>query len=59
MKEKRTVVITVRLPESIGKEVERIAEQERRKVSSLVALMVEDAVKARLAAEKPAKGRKP
>jgi hypothetical protein len=64
MTEKRTVVITVRLPESIGEAVRRLAEQDRRKPSSYLAIIVEDAIKAKLAAEasgavKPgAKGRK-
>jgi predicted transcriptional regulator len=64
MAEKRTVVITVRLPESIGEAVKRLADQDRRKPSSYLALVIEDAIKAKLAAEpsgavKPAtKGRK-
>jgi hypothetical protein len=63
MAEKRTVVITLRLPESVGEAAKRLADQDRRKVSSYLALIVEDAIRAKLAAEasagaKPAKGRK-
>ncbi|HEY1246206.1 MAG TPA: hypothetical protein VGF29_15375 [Hyphomicrobiaceae bacterium] len=61
MAEKRTVVITVRLPNSIGEAVKRLADAERRKVSSYVALIVEDAIRAKLQAEraeaKPKKGK--
>jgi hypothetical protein len=62
MKEKRTVVVTLRLKEAIGEAAKRYAERDRRPVSSFLALVVEDAIKAMMEAEKPekpAKGRKP
>jgi hypothetical protein len=52
MPEKRTVVVTVRLPESIGDAAKRLAERDRRKLSSFLALMIEDGVRALLEAEK-------
>jgi hypothetical protein len=61
MKEKRTVVVTLRLPASIGEAAQRLAERDRRKVSSFLALIVEDAIKEMLASEKvekPARSRK-
>jgi hypothetical protein len=56
MKEKRTVVVTVRLPESVGTAAQRYAERDRRKVSSFLALIIEDAIKAMQEAER---GEKP
>jgi hypothetical protein len=61
MKEKRTVVVTLRLPQSVGEAAQRLADRDRRKLSSFLALIVEDGVKAMLEAdkpEKPPKGRK-
>lgn len=55
------MVFTVRLTDSIGKAVERLAEQDRRKPSSFLALIVEDAIKALVAQENDAepKAKKP
>jgi hypothetical protein len=60
MKEKRTVVVTLRLPQTVGEAAQRLADKDRRKLSSFLALIVEDGIKAMLEAErgeKP-KGRK-
>jgi hypothetical protein len=60
-KEKRTVVVTLRLPQSVGEAAQRLADRDRRKLSSFLALIVEDGIKAMMEAEKgekPAKGRK-
>jgi hypothetical protein len=60
MKEKRTVVVTLRLPASVGDAAQRLADKDRRKLSSFLALIVEDGVRAMLEderGEKP-KGRK-
>jgi hypothetical protein len=51
-----------RLPESVGAAAQLYAERDRRKVSSFLALIIEDAIKAMQGAErseKPAKARKP
>lgn len=56
------MVVTLRLKEAIGEAAKRYAERDRRPVSSFLALVVEDAIKAMMEAEKPekpAKGRKP
>jgi hypothetical protein len=57
-KEKRTVVVTLRLPQSLGEAAQRLADRDRRKLSSFLALIVEDGVKAMLEAEKPEKASK-
>jgi hypothetical protein len=51
-KEKRTVVVTLRLPQSVGEAAQRLADRDRRKLSSFLALIVEDGVKAMLEGEK-------
>jgi len=45
MKEKRTVVVTLRLKEAIGEAAKRYADRDRRPLSSFLALVVEDAIK--------------
>lgn len=57
-KEKRTVVVTLRLPQSIGEAAQRLADNDRRKLSSYLALIVEDGIKVKLQSEKPAKSKK-
>jgi hypothetical protein len=58
MKEKRTVVVTLRLPQSIGDAAQRLADKDRRKLSSFLALIVEDGIKAMLEADRPDKAGK-
>jgi hypothetical protein len=60
MKEKRTVVVTLRLKEAIGEAAKRYANRDRRPLSSFLALVVEDAIKTMMEQEKPekTKGRK-
>jgi hypothetical protein len=58
MREKRTVVVTLRLKEAIGEAVKRYAERDRRPVSSFLALVVEDAIRAMMAEENK-RGEKP
>jgi hypothetical protein len=60
MKEKRTVVVTLRLKEAIGEAAKRYADRDRRPLSSFLALVVEDAIKTMMEQEKPEKpkGRK-
>ena len=52
------MVVTLRLPESIGKAAEQLAEKDRRKLSSYLSLIIEDAIKEKLAEQTKPKGRK-
>jgi hypothetical protein len=54
MKEKRTVVVTLRLKETIGEAARRFAESDRRPVSIFLAIVIEDDINAMLAEEKQA-----
>jgi hypothetical protein len=54
-KEKRTVVVTLRLPRSVREAAQRLADRDRRKLSSFLALIFEDGINAMLEAEKPEK----